>query len=60
MSKTKFTRILIPNEFAAEEGFTVKKFQHDGVTVVVPYGEVTKVPTWVIEMNPNYAKYEVK
>jgi hypothetical protein len=55
----KDRKILIPVDSANEE-ITVARFQHDGKDVIVPLGKVTKVPGWVIDLNPEYAKYEVK
>ena len=52
-------KILIPADSGNEE-IKVIRFQHNGIDVYVPVGKVTKVPNWVIEKNPNYAKYEVK
>jgi hypothetical protein len=52
-------KILIPADSGNEE-IKVIHFQHNGIDVYVPVGKVTKVPNWVIEKNPNYAKYEVK
>lgn len=50
--------ILIPADSGNEE-IKVIHFQHNGIDVYVPVGEVTKVPSWVIDLNPIYAKYEV-
>lgn len=30
----------------------VKRFMHNGIEVIVPLNEVTKVPAWVVENNP--------
>lgn len=52
-------KILIPADSGNEE-IKVIRFQHNGIDVIVPVGELTKVPDWVIEKNPKYAKYEQK
>lgn len=52
-------KILIPIDSGNEE-IKVIHFQHNGIDVYVPLGEITKVPNWVIEKNPKYAKYRVK
>jgi len=30
----------------------VMSFQHNGITKIVPLGEITKVPEWVVDNNP--------
>ena len=52
-------KILVPEDSGNEE-IKVIRFQHNGINVIVPLGETTKVPEWVIEKNPQYAKYLVK
>lgn len=52
-------KILIPADSGNEE-IKVIHFQHNGESRYVPVGKVTNVPDWVIEKNPQYAKYEVK
>ena len=51
-------QIFIPADSGNEE-IKVIRFQHNGINVYVPVGEVTKVPDWVIELNPSYAKHEI-
>lgn len=52
-------KILIPADSGNEEIKAVH-FQHNGEDRYVPFGIITKVPNWVFEKNPEYAKYEVK
>lgn len=51
-------KILIPADTGNEE-IKVVRFQHNGINVIVPLGEVTKVPNWVVEQNPNYPGLKV-
>lgn len=51
--------ILIPVDSGNEEIKAVR-FSHNGEVRYVPLGELTKVPDWVIDKNPEYAKYEKK
>ena len=51
-------KILIPADSGNEE-IKVIRFQHNGENRYVPVGETTNVPDWVIDLNPQYAKYEV-
>ena len=51
-------KILIPADTGNEE-IKVVRFQHNGINVYVPLGEVTKVPNWVVELNPNYEGMKV-
>lgn len=55
----KTRKILIPID-TANPDIKVMHFQHNGVDAYVVLGQVTKVPDWVIDRNPTYAKYEVK
>lgn len=52
-------KILIPVD-SANPDVKVIHFQHNGVDKYVPLGVTTVVPDWVIDRNPEYAKYEVK
>ena len=52
-------RILIPKDSGNEE-IKVIHFQHNGIDCYVPVGEITKVPDWVIDLNPKYAQYVLK
>jgi hypothetical protein len=54
-----YTTILIPED-SANPDIKIVTFRHDGQVKYVPLGKVTKVPKWVVERNPNYAKYEIK
>lgn len=52
-------KILIPADSGNEE-IKVIHFQHNGESRYVPVNEITNVPDWVIDLNPRYAKYEIK
>jgi hypothetical protein len=57
--ETEYTTILIPAD-TANPDIQVVVFRHNGMTKYVPLGKPTRVPKWVVDRNPIYAKYEQK
>lgn len=59
MPKKLTRKILIPLD-SANPDLKVMHFQHNGEDKYVVLGQPTLVPDWLIDLNPTYAKYEVK